>query len=105
MQKSKLFGIFAGAAIAALAASPVTAETDVKFALDWKFEGPRRPTSSPSTRATTRPRASTSRSILVPARSPASRALPPAPIRSASSTSTRWSNSRTRTRTRRSRPC
>jgi len=34
-------------------------DTTVRFALDWRFEGPPRPTSSPSTRATTRPKAST----------------------------------------------
>src|SRR3989454_6106737 len=37
----KLFGMLA--AVAALAAPPALAETDVKFALDWKFEGPSAP--------------------------------------------------------------
>ncbi|HEX4827466.1 MAG TPA: ABC transporter substrate-binding protein, partial [Xanthobacteraceae bacterium] len=31
------------AAAAALTAGPVCAQTDVKFALDWKFEGPSAP--------------------------------------------------------------
>src|SRR5216683_1352429 len=43
MDRIKLFGMLAGAAAAALTASPVCAQTDVKFALDWKFEGPAAP--------------------------------------------------------------
>ena len=43
MHKSKLFGMLAGAAVAALATSAASAQTDVKFALDWKFEGPSAP--------------------------------------------------------------
>jgi NitT/TauT family transport system substrate-binding protein len=43
MHKSTLFGMLAGAAMAAFAASPASAQTDVKFALDWKFEGPAAP--------------------------------------------------------------
>jgi len=43
MDRIKLFGMLAGAAAAALTASPVCAQTDVKFALDWKFEGPSAP--------------------------------------------------------------
>src|ERR1700704_4914192 len=42
MHRIKLFGMLAGAA-AVLAVSPVYAQTDVKFALDWKFEGPSAP--------------------------------------------------------------
>ncbi|MFL6798871.1 MAG: ABC transporter substrate-binding protein [Xanthobacteraceae bacterium] len=37
-----VFGALAGAAVA-LAAAPVAAQTDLKFALDWKFEGPAAP--------------------------------------------------------------
>src|SRR5260370_35021275 len=43
MDRIKLFGMLAGAAAAALTASPVCAQTDVKFAPDWKFEGPAAP--------------------------------------------------------------
>src|ERR1700741_2917752 len=43
MDRIKLFGMLAGAAAGALTASPVYAQTDVKFALDWKFEGPSAP--------------------------------------------------------------
>src|SRR5262245_46622376 len=43
MHRTRVFGMLAGAAAAALAASPVSAQTDVKFALDWKFEGPAAP--------------------------------------------------------------
>jgi len=43
MHRIRHFGMLAGAAIVALAASPVSAQTDVKFALDWKFEGPSAP--------------------------------------------------------------
>jgi len=43
MHMIRLFGMLAGAAAAALAASPASADTDVKFALDWKFEGPAAP--------------------------------------------------------------
>src|SRR5215468_2542114 len=43
MDRIKLFGMLAGAAAAALTVSPVCAQTDVKFALDWKFEGPAAP--------------------------------------------------------------
>jgi len=43
MDRIRLFGMLAGAAAAALTASPVCAQTDVKFALDWKFEGPSAP--------------------------------------------------------------
>jgi len=43
MNRTRLFGMLAGAAAAALTVSPVYAQTDVKFALDWKFEGPSAP--------------------------------------------------------------
>jgi NitT/TauT family transport system substrate-binding protein len=43
MRRIRLFGMFAGAAVAAFAVSPACAQTDVKFALDWKFEGPAAP--------------------------------------------------------------
>src|SRR5712692_4613708 len=43
MHKIRLFRMLAGAAMAACAASPASAQTDVKFALDWKFEGPSAP--------------------------------------------------------------
>src|SRR5262249_57915325 len=43
MHRTRLFGMLAGAAAAAFAASPVSARTDVKFALDWKVEGPPAP--------------------------------------------------------------
>src|SRR2546423_8297107 len=43
MDRIKLFGMLAAAAAAALAAGPASAQTDVKFALDWKFEGPSAP--------------------------------------------------------------
>src|SRR5712692_4901166 len=43
MDRIKLFGMLAGAAAAALTASAASAQTDVKFALDWKFEGPSAP--------------------------------------------------------------
>src|SRR5262249_34570593 len=42
MNRIRIFGLLA-AATAAVAASPVGAQTDVKFALDWKFEGPSAP--------------------------------------------------------------
>src|SRR5438034_1047688 len=42
MHMSRLFGMLAAAA-AVLAAGPASAQTDVKFALDWKFEGPSAP--------------------------------------------------------------
>src|SRR5205085_12501381 len=42
MNRIRLLGLRAAAA-AAVAASPVGAQTDVKFALDWKFEGPSAP--------------------------------------------------------------
>src|SRR5262245_64465260 len=43
MHRISLFGMLAGAAAAALAASPVSAPTDAKFALAWKFECPAAP--------------------------------------------------------------
>jgi len=43
MDKIRFFGMLAGAAAVALTVSPVCAQTDVKFALDWKFEGPSAP--------------------------------------------------------------
>src|SRR4051795_2921748 len=43
MHMIRVLGMLAGAAAAALATSPATADTDVKFALDWKFEGPAAP--------------------------------------------------------------
>jgi NitT/TauT family transport system substrate-binding protein len=42
MQVSRLFGL-AATALAALVGGPAVAQTDVKFALDWKFEGPSAP--------------------------------------------------------------
>jgi len=42
MQVSRLFGL-AATALAALVGGPAVAPTDVKFALDWKFEGPSAP--------------------------------------------------------------
>ena len=41
MYRTTLFGMLAAAF--ALAAAPASAQTDVKFALDWKFEGPSAP--------------------------------------------------------------
>src|SRR5262247_3067843 len=43
MNRTRLLGMLVGAAAAALTVSPVCAQTDVKFALDWKFEGPSAP--------------------------------------------------------------
>ncbi len=43
MNWSKLFGTLAGMAAATVSAMPVAAQTDLKFALDWKFEGPAAP--------------------------------------------------------------
>ena len=43
MRRIRLFGMLAGAAVAAFAVGPACAQTDVKFALDWKFEGPAAP--------------------------------------------------------------
>src|SRR3984893_5944820 len=43
MDRIKLFGMLAGAAAAALTASPVLAQTGVKFALDWKCGAPSAP--------------------------------------------------------------
>src|SRR5437667_11956903 len=42
MNRIRLLGLLAAAAVA-VTASPVGAQTDVKFALDWKFEGPSAP--------------------------------------------------------------
>jgi len=42
MDRIRLLGMLAGAAVA-LTVSPACAQTDVKFALDWKFEGPSAP--------------------------------------------------------------
>jgi NitT/TauT family transport system substrate-binding protein len=42
MQVSRLTGL-AATALAALVGGPAVAQTDVKFALDWKFEGPSAP--------------------------------------------------------------
>ncbi len=43
MHRTRIFGMLAGTALLACAAGPVRADTDVKFALDWKFEGPSAP--------------------------------------------------------------
>jgi NitT/TauT family transport system substrate-binding protein len=43
MQRIRLLGMLAGAALTACTASSVFAQTDLKFALDWKFEGPSAP--------------------------------------------------------------
>jgi len=43
MHKTRLLGMLAGAAVALSAIGPAAAQTDVKFALDWKFEGPSAP--------------------------------------------------------------
>src|SRR5207245_2024097 len=42
MNRIRLLGLLAAAAVA-VTASTVGAQTDVKFALDWKFEGPSAP--------------------------------------------------------------
>src|SRR3989440_5271446 len=42
MQMNRVLTILAAAAVA-VAAAPVSAQTDVKFAPDWKFEGPSAP--------------------------------------------------------------
>src|SRR5262249_60984914 len=42
MNRIRVFGLLA-AATAVVVASPVGAQTDMKFALDWKFEGPSAP--------------------------------------------------------------
>src|SRR5205809_8028977 len=43
MAMKRLLRMLAGAVLAVFAASEVKAQTDVKFALDWKFEGPSAP--------------------------------------------------------------
>ena len=43
MHQTRLLGLLAGAAVAFSAIAPASAQTDVKFALDWKFEGPSAP--------------------------------------------------------------
>jgi NitT/TauT family transport system substrate-binding protein len=43
MNRIGLLGMLAGAAAAVLVMSPAGAQTDLKFALDWKFEGPSAP--------------------------------------------------------------
>jgi NitT/TauT family transport system substrate-binding protein len=43
MQRTNQIGLLAGALLATLAVTPGSAQTDVKFALDWKFEGPSAP--------------------------------------------------------------
>jgi NitT/TauT family transport system substrate-binding protein len=43
MHMIRFFGAFAGLAFAFSAFGEVSAQTDVKFALDWKFEGPSAP--------------------------------------------------------------
>jgi NitT/TauT family transport system substrate-binding protein len=43
MQRTKFFTSLAAAAFIAAAAAPASAQTAVKFALDWKFEGPSAP--------------------------------------------------------------
>jgi NitT/TauT family transport system substrate-binding protein len=43
MHMTRALGLLTGAALAALGALPASAQTDVKFALDWKFEGPAAP--------------------------------------------------------------
>jgi NitT/TauT family transport system substrate-binding protein len=43
MQRTKFFTSLAAAAFIAAAAAPACAQTAVKFALDWKFEGPSAP--------------------------------------------------------------
>jgi NitT/TauT family transport system substrate-binding protein len=43
MHMIRALGLLAGAAMASLGGVPAAAQTDVKFALDWKFEGPAAP--------------------------------------------------------------
>jgi len=43
MNRIRLLRMLAAAAVTALAVSPVGAQTNMKFALDWKFEGPSAP--------------------------------------------------------------
>src|SRR6202043_3678834 len=43
MHMNRFLGILAGAVLATVAVSEASAQTDVKFALDWKFEGPSAP--------------------------------------------------------------
>src|SRR6478609_10855962 len=43
MNRIKLFGALAAATAVVLGMSPAGAQTDLKFALDWKFEGPAAP--------------------------------------------------------------
>ncbi|MCC6777615.1 MAG: ABC transporter substrate-binding protein [Hyphomicrobiales bacterium] len=43
MGKTGIIGALAATAVAVLAAGSASAQTDVKFALDWKFEGPSAP--------------------------------------------------------------
>src|SRR5438105_6554657 len=43
MQIIRHIAMLAGATLTALAAHPASAQTDMKFALDWKFEGPAAP--------------------------------------------------------------
>jgi NitT/TauT family transport system substrate-binding protein len=43
MHMNRFLGILAGVVLATVAVSEASAQTDVKFALDWKFEGPAAP--------------------------------------------------------------
>ena len=47
MHQIRLLGMLAGAAVALSATLPASAQTAVKFALDWKFEGPAAPYTNP----------------------------------------------------------
>ena len=102
MDRIRLFGMLAGAA-AALTASSVCAQTDVKFALDWKVEGP----SAPYFVAIDKGYYKAEGLNVTVDSGPGSVAgiARVAAGTSASSTSTRWSSSGTRTRTRKSRRC
>ena len=105
MHMIRLLGMLAGAAAAALAASPATADTDVKFALDWKFEGPAAPYFVAIDKGYYKAEGLNVTIDSGPGSVAGIARVAAGTYRSDSSTSTRWSNSRTRTRTRRSRPC
>src|SRR2546425_10783757 len=104
MHAIRILGVAATVAVAVMA-GPAVAQTDVKFALDWKFEGPSAPYFVAIDKGYYKAEGLNVTIDSGPGSVAGIARAPPAPIRSASSTSTRWSSSGTRTRTRKSRPC
>src|SRR5262245_48390494 len=105
MNRIRLLGMLAGATAAALVTSSAGAQTDLKFALDWKFEGPSAPYFVAIDKGYYKAEGLNVTIDSGPGSVAGIARIAAGTYPLGFSTSTRWSSSATRIRARKSRPC